>query len=140
MTILGGGKIGMLITCGGGGGERTFTYCILTLLCVQALSSRTRELERLKSEWSAHTTALANEHSAQLTAEREKGVASQEESQQRYEQEKRSLEQAHSARVRLLSCVDTLAIHVPRLSSSSLVPSPSHPSFCLVGCLDHYSH
>lgn len=41
---------------------------------LQALSHRTRELDKLKSDWSARMTSLNNEHTAELTASKEKSV------------------------------------------------------------------
>ena len=38
------------------------------------LNHRTQELERLKSDWSARTTTLVNEHSAALTTAKEKAI------------------------------------------------------------------
>ena len=67
---------------------------------MQTLSSRNQELNRLKSDWSAHTTTLSSEHTATLTAEREKALQTQTDIRSKHEQEKRELEQAHAAKVR----------------------------------------
>ena len=40
----------------------------------QALSSRMKELERLRSEWTTHSATIRNECTAQLTAEKEKAL------------------------------------------------------------------
>ena len=69
------------------------------MLYSQTLSSRSQELNRLKSDWSAHTTSLSSEHTATLTTEREKALQVQADTRSRYEQEKREMEQAHSAKV-----------------------------------------
>ena len=47
-------------------------HCCVTFH--QALSSRVKELERLKSEWSTHSAAIRNECTAQVTAEKEKAL------------------------------------------------------------------
>ena len=65
----------------------------------QALSGRSQELERLKGEWSSQTAKLSSEHSAQLSAERERALQSQTEAQSRYEKEKREIEQSHNTKV-----------------------------------------
>ena len=66
---------------------------------MQTLSSRTQELNQLKSDWSAHTTTLSSEHTATLTTEREKALQLQTDIRSSHEQEKRELEQAHAAKV-----------------------------------------
>jgi spindle assembly abnormal protein 6 len=40
----------------------------------EALSHRTKELEKLKSDWSAHTSSLTNENAALLTSAKEKAI------------------------------------------------------------------
>ena len=66
---------------------------------MQALSKRSQELERLKSEWSGHSASLTSQHSASLNAERERALQAQTQAQARFEQERRELEQAHLDRV-----------------------------------------
>ena len=44
------------------------------MMCVQVLASKTKELDKLRSDWSAHTTNLLTEHSVTLSAEKEKAL------------------------------------------------------------------
>lgn len=74
-------------------------HIILILCLMQTLSSRNQELNRLKSDWSAHTTTLSSEHTATLTAEREKALQTQTDIRSKHEQEKRELEQTQAAKV-----------------------------------------
>ena len=71
----------------------------MLLLFFQALSKRTQELERVKSDWSSHTVALTSEHSSSINAEREKALQGQVEVQARFEQAKKEMEQAHLEKV-----------------------------------------
>ena len=41
---------------------------------LQALANKTKELEKLKFDWSTHTASLTNEHSALLNAEKERAI------------------------------------------------------------------
>lgn len=77
-----------------------FVYILLICNHMQTLNSRSQELSRLKSDWSAHSTTLSSEHTATLTAEREKALQIQTDIRSNYEQEKREVEQAHAAKVR----------------------------------------
>ncbi|XP_030646972.1 spindle assembly abnormal protein 6 homolog [Chanos chanos] len=61
----------------------------------QTLSEKSRELDKLRSEWTSHTTALASRHTQDLTAEREKALEIQTKLQQQNEQLRQELESAH---------------------------------------------
>ncbi len=49
-----------------------FIYFILFIL--QTLSEKSRELDKLRSEWTSQTTSLSSRHMQDLTAEREKAL------------------------------------------------------------------
>lgn len=40
----------------------------------QSLSEKSRELDKLRSEWTSHTTTLTNKHTQELTNEKEKAL------------------------------------------------------------------
>ncbi|XP_036377106.1 spindle assembly abnormal protein 6 homolog [Megalops cyprinoides] len=61
----------------------------------QTLSEKSRELDKLRSEWTSQTTTLSNQHCQDLTAEREKALELQTRLQQQNEQLRRELETAH---------------------------------------------
>ncbi|KAG9350841.1 hypothetical protein JZ751_024730, partial [Albula glossodonta] len=61
----------------------------------QTLSEKSRELDRLRSEWTSQTATLSNRHSQDLTAEREKALEIQTKLQQQNEQLRRELESSH---------------------------------------------
>uniref|UniRef100_A0AAY4BES0 Spindle assembly abnormal protein 6 homolog n=1 Tax=Denticeps clupeoides TaxID=299321 RepID=A0AAY4BES0_9TELE len=61
----------------------------------QTLSEKSRELDKLRSEWTAQTTSLSSRHSQDMTAEREKALETQTRLQQQNEQLRRELESAH---------------------------------------------
>uniref|UniRef100_A0A8C7I1V5 Spindle assembly abnormal protein 6 homolog n=1 Tax=Oncorhynchus kisutch TaxID=8019 RepID=A0A8C7I1V5_ONCKI len=62
----------------------------------QTLSEKSRELDKLRSEWTSQTSALSSRHSQDLTAERENALETQTRLQQQNEQLRRELEGAHS--------------------------------------------
>ncbi|KAL1023197.1 hypothetical protein UPYG_G00037550 [Umbra pygmaea] len=62
----------------------------------QTLSEKSRELDKLRAEWTSQTGALSSRHSQDLTAEREKALETQTRLQQQNEQLRRELEGAHS--------------------------------------------
>uniref|UniRef100_A0AAY5K246 Spindle assembly abnormal protein 6 homolog n=1 Tax=Esox lucius TaxID=8010 RepID=A0AAY5K246_ESOLU len=62
----------------------------------QTLSEKSRELDKLRSEWTSQTSALSSSHSQDLTAEREKALETQTRLQQQNEQLRRELEGAHT--------------------------------------------
>lgn len=41
---------------------------------MQTLSEKIQELDKLRNEWAAHTAALSNKHSQELTNEKEKAL------------------------------------------------------------------
>uniref|UniRef100_A0A4W4FKX2 Spindle assembly abnormal protein 6 N-terminal domain-containing protein n=1 Tax=Electrophorus electricus TaxID=8005 RepID=A0A4W4FKX2_ELEEL len=61
----------------------------------QTLSEKSRELDRLRSEWTSQTTSLSSKHTLDLTTEREKALEVQTRLQQQNEQLRRELETAH---------------------------------------------
>uniref|UniRef100_UPI00358ED828 spindle assembly abnormal protein 6 homolog n=1 Tax=Myxine glutinosa TaxID=7769 RepID=UPI00358ED828 len=70
----------------------------------QALAERNRELERLKSEWSTHTSSLNSQHSHELSAAREHVLQLQTESQNQLEKQRRELENTHRQTMQMLQC------------------------------------
>ena len=62
----------------------------------QALSARTVELDNLKSEWASRTSEITMKHRQDMTEERERALQIQTSNQERYEREKRDLEQNHT--------------------------------------------
>ncbi|XP_041125895.1 spindle assembly abnormal protein 6 homolog isoform X2 [Polyodon spathula] len=65
----------------------------------QTLSEKSRELDRLRSEWMSQTTALSNKHSQELTSERERALEAQTKYQQQSEQQRRELESLHQKNI-----------------------------------------
>ena len=53
----------------------------------------------MKGEWSSRAATHSSEHSAQMTAERERALQTQAEAQARHEQERREQDQSHTAKV-----------------------------------------
>ncbi|XP_041133103.1 spindle assembly abnormal protein 6 homolog isoform X2 [Polyodon spathula] len=68
----------------------------------QTLSEKSRELDRLRSEWTSQTTALSNKHSQELTSERERALEVQTKYQQQSEQQRRELESLHQKNIELI--------------------------------------
>ncbi|NWI01724.1 SAS6 protein, partial [Tichodroma muraria] len=68
----------------------------------QSLSEKSRELDKLKSEWTSYTTALSNKHSQELTSEKERALQAQTQYQQQQEQQKKELENLHQKSVQQL--------------------------------------
>uniref|UniRef100_A0A4W4FK25 Spindle assembly abnormal protein 6 homolog n=1 Tax=Electrophorus electricus TaxID=8005 RepID=A0A4W4FK25_ELEEL len=64
-------------------------------VCINTLSEKSRELDRLRSEWTSQTTSLSSKHTLDLTTEREKALEVQTRLQQQNEQLRRELETAH---------------------------------------------
>ncbi|KAJ7993273.1 hypothetical protein DPEC_G00270730 [Dallia pectoralis] len=62
----------------------------------QTLSEKSRELDKLRSEWTSQTSSLSSRHSQDLTAERENALETQTRLQQQNEQLRRELEGAHT--------------------------------------------
>ncbi|KAJ8376505.1 hypothetical protein SKAU_G00070850 [Synaphobranchus kaupii] len=61
----------------------------------QTLSEKSRELDRLRSEWTTQTSALSNQHCQELTTEREKALEIQTKLQHQSEQLRREVDSAH---------------------------------------------
>nr|XP_020476501.1 spindle assembly abnormal protein 6 homolog [Monopterus albus] len=61
----------------------------------QTLSEKTKELEKLRSEWTSQTSSLSSRHSQELQSEREKAMEFQSRLQQQTEQLRQELESAH---------------------------------------------
>ncbi|XP_074493028.1 spindle assembly abnormal protein 6 homolog [Sebastes fasciatus] len=61
----------------------------------QTLSEKTKELDKLRSEWTSQSSSLSSRHSHELQSEREKAVESQSRLQQQTEQLRQELESAH---------------------------------------------
>ncbi|XP_072516925.1 spindle assembly abnormal protein 6 homolog [Salminus brasiliensis] len=61
----------------------------------QTLSEKSRELDKLRSEWTSQTTSLSTRHTQDLTTEREKALEVQTRLQQQNDQLRRELEAAH---------------------------------------------
>nr|XP_015194784.1 PREDICTED: spindle assembly abnormal protein 6 homolog isoform X2 [Lepisosteus oculatus] len=70
----------------------------------QTLSEKSRELDRIRSEWTSQTAALTNQHSQELTTEREKTLEAQMKYQQQSEQQRRELESLHQKSIQQLQC------------------------------------
>ncbi|XP_041573884.2 spindle assembly abnormal protein 6 homolog isoform X2 [Taeniopygia guttata] len=68
----------------------------------QSLSEKSRELDKLKNEWTAYTTALSNKHSQELTSEKERALQAQTQYQQQHEQQKKELENLHQKSIQQL--------------------------------------
>ncbi|XP_029356524.1 spindle assembly abnormal protein 6 homolog [Echeneis naucrates] len=61
----------------------------------QTLSEKTKELDKLRSEWTTQTSSLSSRHSSELQSEREKTMELQSRLQQQTEQLRQDLETAH---------------------------------------------
>nr|XP_033477058.1 spindle assembly abnormal protein 6 homolog isoform X1 [Epinephelus lanceolatus] len=61
----------------------------------QTLSEKTKELDKLRSEWTSQSSSLSSRHSQELQSEREKAVELQGRLQQQTEQLRHELESAH---------------------------------------------
>ncbi|XP_051551431.1 spindle assembly abnormal protein 6 homolog [Myxocyprinus asiaticus] len=61
----------------------------------QTLSEKSRELDKLRSEWTSQTTCLSSRHMQDLTAEREKALETQTRLQQQNEQLRQELESTY---------------------------------------------
>ncbi|XP_042336865.1 spindle assembly abnormal protein 6 homolog isoform X2 [Plectropomus leopardus] len=61
----------------------------------QTLSEKTKELDKLRSEWTSQSSSLSSRHSQELQSEREKSVELQSRLQQQTEQLRHELESAH---------------------------------------------
>ncbi|KYO19538.1 spindle assembly abnormal protein 6 homolog isoform X2 [Alligator mississippiensis] len=68
----------------------------------QSLSEKSRELDKLRSEWTSHTAALTNKHAQELTNEKEKALQAQTQCQQQHEQQKKELESIHQRSIQQL--------------------------------------
>ncbi|NXJ21349.1 SAS6 protein, partial [Dicrurus megarhynchus] len=68
----------------------------------QNLSEKSRELDKLKNEWTSYTTALSNKHSQELTSEKERALQAQTQYQQQHEQQKKELENLHQKSIQQL--------------------------------------
>ncbi|XP_067394489.1 spindle assembly abnormal protein 6 homolog [Emydura macquarii macquarii] len=68
----------------------------------QSLSEKSRELDKLRSEWTSHTTTLTNKHAQELTNEKEKALQVQTQNQQQHEQQKKELESLHQRSIQQL--------------------------------------
>ncbi|KAL4634871.1 hypothetical protein GN956_G14383 [Arapaima gigas] len=61
----------------------------------QTLAEKSRELDKLRSEWTSQTSTLSNQYSQDLTAEREKALEIQTKLQQQNDQLRKELESTH---------------------------------------------
>ncbi|XP_054835863.1 spindle assembly abnormal protein 6 homolog isoform X2 [Eublepharis macularius] len=68
----------------------------------QNLSEKSRELEKLRNEWTSNTASLSNRHTQELTNEKEKSLQMQAQYQQQYEQQKKELESLHQKTIQQL--------------------------------------
>lgn len=62
----------------------------------QTLSEKTKELDKLRSEWTSQSSCLSSRHSQELQLEREKAVELQSRLQQQTDQVRQELESAHT--------------------------------------------
>ncbi|CAJ0959374.1 unnamed protein product [Ranitomeya imitator] len=67
-------------------------------LCLtqQALDEKCKELNKLRNEWTSHTSLLTSRHTQEITTEREKVLQMQTQYQHKYEQQKKELESSSS--------------------------------------------
>ncbi|KFO94422.1 Spindle assembly abnormal protein 6, partial [Buceros rhinoceros silvestris] len=68
----------------------------------QSLSEKSRELDKLKNEWTSYTAALTNKHTQELTSEKERALQAQTQYQQQHEQQKKELENLHQKSIQQL--------------------------------------
>ncbi|XP_075455679.1 spindle assembly abnormal protein 6 homolog isoform X1 [Ascaphus truei] len=73
-------------------------------LCVsqQALSEKSKELDKLRNEWTSQTSLLTSRHAQEITAEREKSLQIQTQYQVQYEQQKKETETSSSRTIQHL--------------------------------------
>ncbi|NWW93530.1 SAS6 protein, partial [Rhynochetos jubatus] len=73
------------------------------LSCVQqSLSEKSRELEKLRNEWTSRAVALTSTHTQELASEKERALQAQAQYQQQQEQQKKELENLHQKSIQLL--------------------------------------
>lgn len=68
----------------------------------QTLSEKSRELDRLRSEWTTQAATLTNKHSEELTREKEKALQTHSQWQQQSEQQRKELESLHHKSIQQL--------------------------------------
>ncbi|XP_072927664.1 spindle assembly abnormal protein 6 homolog isoform X1 [Hemitrygon akajei] len=68
----------------------------------QTLAEKSKELDRLRNEWTTHTNLMTNKHSQEVTLEREKALQAQTHYQQQWEQQKKEIEVTNSQTVQHL--------------------------------------
>uniref|UniRef100_A0A4W3IGK2 Spindle assembly abnormal protein 6 homolog n=1 Tax=Callorhinchus milii TaxID=7868 RepID=A0A4W3IGK2_CALMI len=68
----------------------------------QTLAEKSKELDRLRNEWTSHSSLMSNKHSQEVTTEREKSLQAQRQYQLQWEQQKKEMEIAHSRTVQHL--------------------------------------
>ncbi|KAM8961231.1 spindle assembly abnormal protein 6 homolog isoform 2-T2 [Pelodytes ibericus] len=73
-------------------------------LCItqQALSEKSKELDKLQNEWTSQTSLLTSRHTQEITTEREKALQIQTRYQLQYEQQKKELETSSSRTIQHL--------------------------------------
>ncbi|TRZ01445.1 hypothetical protein DNTS_023544 [Danionella cerebrum] len=71
-------------------------YLASCLSSLKTLSEKSRELDKLRSEWTSQTSSLSSQHMQDLTAEREKALETQTRLQQQNEQLRQELESSHN--------------------------------------------
>ncbi|XP_053558377.1 spindle assembly abnormal protein 6 homolog [Bombina bombina] len=73
-------------------------------LCVtqQALADKSKELDKLRNEWTSQSTLLTSRHTQEITAEREKALQIQTQYQLQYEKQKKELESSSSRTIQHL--------------------------------------
>ncbi|XP_025053481.1 spindle assembly abnormal protein 6 homolog [Alligator sinensis] len=65
----------------------------------QALAEKSKDLDKLQNEWTAHTTSLTNKYTKEITAEKEKVLQIQTQYQLQQEQQKREIEATYNKKV-----------------------------------------
>ncbi|NXX43690.1 SAS6 protein, partial [Tricholaema leucomelas] len=68
----------------------------------QNLAEKSRELDKLKNEWTSYTAALTNKHTQEMTTEKERALQAQAQCQQQHEQQKKELENLHQKSIQQL--------------------------------------
>ncbi|NXF97043.1 SAS6 protein, partial [Eubucco bourcierii] len=68
----------------------------------QNLSEKSRELDKLKNEWTSYTTTLTSKHTQEMTNEKERALQAQAQYQQQHEQQKKELENLHQKSIQQL--------------------------------------
>ncbi|XP_035508684.1 spindle assembly abnormal protein 6 homolog [Morone saxatilis] len=84
--------------------KRNSTCLNISVILSQTLSEKTKELDKLRSEWTNQTSCLSSRHSEELQSEREKAVELQSRLQQQTEQLRQELESAHKKSSQQLHC------------------------------------